>query len=60
MTIQEAIKSGKQFRRKGDSLWRFVIRDGVKREGKVAWVIDREVVEMDSVEILATDWEIRE
>ena len=58
MTIQEAIKSGKPFRRKGYDYWFFDGIGGI-RYGQNAK--DRnELARLLTVEILATDWEVKD
>lgn len=53
MTIQEAIESGKPFRRPGAQTWVRETALGTFVDGEFGWCPDRRV-------ILADDWEIKE
>ena len=55
MTIQEAIKGGKLFRRRGDDGWMMVDAFGF-----IVWVTDRGGIHVTASDIFADDWEIRE
>jgi len=56
MTIQEAIKSGKPFKRKVDDLWLFLSPTGSLCIDKEIKVMEFGLTETD--DILATDWEV--
>ena len=61
MTIQEALKSGKPFRRQADTITHAWIKQIGSVTGKIHW-LDKTVagIGLNADDILADDWELKE